>query len=139
MIDDRVTQNRSPLENYFIKEGGCEPPQIGVIKEGYIELTPLEPIKRQKSFFCCLRTKKKQGQPRIVDAQLVAFISDQSSKDRSFKLRFHSLRPGFNRKLEIELDLSDKKQSIVLTEPSKERNHKRELVIQKLPVILDQF
>ena len=104
LIDDRVTQNKSPLENYLNRNGGvsCEPPQIGVIKEGYIELTTLEQ-QRKRSFFCCLRKKKQE--PRIVDAQLVAFISHESSANRFFKLRFHSLKPGFNRKLELELDL----------------------------------
>ena len=46
--------------------------KTGVIKEGYIELTTLEPKKR--SFLCCFRKKKQE--PRIVDAQLVAFISN---------------------------------------------------------------
>ena len=65
-IDDRITQNRSPLDTFLNREGaGCEPPQTGVIKEGYIELTTLE-RQQKRSFFCCLRKKKQE--PRIVDA-----------------------------------------------------------------------
>ena len=64
-------------------------------------MTTLE-RQQKRSLFCCLRKKKQE--PRIVDAQLMAFVSNESSENRFFKLRFHSLKPGFNRKLELELN-----------------------------------
>ena len=58
-----MTQNKSPsplgVYPYDIED------QIGVVKEGYIELLTIAP--RKKSLLCCFKKNKKQ-EPSIVDA-----------------------------------------------------------------------
>ena len=114
-----MTQNKSPLDiaTATLKNSNI----IGVIKEGYIELVTVEPMKRTL-FCCCL--KKHKHEPQIVEAQLFAeknnSIEINEKEERSYKLKFHSLKRGFKRTLELELDFNKHKFSI--TPPSKERS-----------------
>ena len=91
---------------------------IGVIKEGYIELVTVEP--RKRTLFCCL--KKNKQEPQIVEAQLIAEKNDnvEINEERLYKLKFHSLKRGFKRTLELELDFN--KNNFKITPPSKERS-----------------
>ena len=85
--------NRSPLETN-LSVGG-------VVRENYVELVTIEP--KKKSLLCCFG-KKRNLEPRIVEAQLVA-VSSHEKLPTTYLLRFHSLKRGFKRKLDLELQL----------------------------------
>jgi len=102
-------------------EGAKGEEDSGLVHEAYVELLMVV-LNRKKSLFCACLRPRRLPTPEIVHARLSMLKQD-------FKLQLFSLKPGFKKKLRVDLLLEPL--NCKLLAPCDSNSQSRALTIQK--------